>query len=279
MNFKLCLKNIYKSFFSNLFLRSFLIVFSFFLIFFVSSVKVDASDLTSTNFIIRDPVIGTGGSYGTSSSFKLISSGNTNLSGVGSSSSFLTRYGFLYYEDPVIATITFDIDTASDFSNGESSTPYSVALGALSSSSVKSSDSSSVKMIVLEGESSDSVVVTVQNSNGSNGLVSASVPADNINSATGTMSAGTENYGLCVATSGLTGFSRSTGYSSDTCALGSGTNGVRALSTTSTSIVNSGGSPLTSGHAEVVVNASISPTTPAHSDYTDTITFIATGTF
>ena len=241
--------------------------------------SVIAMDLTSTNFIIKDPIVGTGGGYGSSTNFQLISAGNTSLSGVGSSSSFITHYGFLYYEDESPQSITFDIDTATDFSNDESNPPYSVAFGTLSTGSVKSSDISSVKMIVLEADSSDGVVVTVQSAGGSSGMKSISVPADNINSTTGTMSLGTENYGLCVATSGLTGFSRSTGYSSDTCALGSATNGVQALSTTPTSIVNSGGSPLTSGHAEIVVNAAISNVTPAHSDYSDTLTFIATSTF
>jgi hypothetical protein len=257
-----------------------LLTLSFLVMFFGNAYRtyVSASDLTSTSFIIKDPIIGTGGGYGTSSSFQLISAGNTILSGVGSSASYTTHYGFLYYSDPT-PTITFDIDTASDFSNGESAAPYSVALGALSTGSVKHSDGSTVKMIVLEGDSSGSVVVTVKNANGGSGMVSTSVLGDNINSATATMAAGTENYGLCVATSGLAGFSRSTGYSSDSCSLASGTNGVQALSTTTTSIVNSGSSPLVGGHAEVVVNAAISPATAAHPDYTDTITFIATGTF
>jgi hypothetical protein len=240
---------------------------------------LNAMDLTSPSFIIRDPIVGTGGGYGTSDNFELISSGNTLLSGVGTSDNFQTRYGFLYYQDEVAQTITFDIDAANDFTNGESDPPYSVALGTLSTGSVKESDTSTVKMIVLEADSSDGVVVTVNNGNGTNGLVSTSVTGDNINSATGTMSAGTENYGLCVATSGLTGFSRSSPYDTGSCALGSGTNAVKALSSTPGSIVDSGGSALTGGHAEIVVNAAISSVTAAHTDYTDTLTFIATSTY
>ncbi len=244
-------------------------------------VSVSASDLTSASFIIHDPIVGTGGDYGTSASFKLISAGNILGSmGGASSASFKANYGFLYYNE-VTPTITFDLDAASDFSNGESSAPYSVPLGTLSTGSVTESNSSSIRMIVIEGDSNalGGVVVTVKNTNGANGLVSTSVGTDKIPSATATMAAGTANYGLCVATSGLTGFSRSTGYSSDTCALSSGTNGVRALSTTATSIVDSAGAALVSGHAEVVVNAAISNVSPAHNDYSDTLTFIMTGTF
>lgn len=63
-----------------------------------------ASDLTSTNFIIRDPVVGTGGGYGTSASFSLISAGNMLLSGIGTSASFIGHNGFLYY--PFVTDVT-----------------------------------------------------------------------------------------------------------------------------------------------------------------------------
>jgi hypothetical protein len=238
-----------------------------------------AIDLTSTNFIIRDPIIGTFGGYGTSGSFELFSAGHTALSGYSTSASYITKYGFLYFPEPVVSFITFDIDTADDFSNGESDAPYSVPLGILPPGTVVVSDTSTIKMIVLEADSSDEMVVTVANENGANGLVSASVIADNINSATASMSADTENYGLCVATAGLVGFSRSSPYDTGSCVLGSATNAVKALSSTPTNIVDSGGSALTGGHAEVVVNAAISDVTPAHDDYSDGLTFIATGTF
>ena len=241
-----------------------------------------AIDLTSTNFIIRDPIIGTFGDYGTSASFQLISSGHTSFSDPGgTSASFQTRYGFLYYQDE--SRITFDIDTESGGGNGESSAPYSVGLGTITTTDTRvSGTTDGIQMIVLEGETGAAVsgmVVTVRNANGANGMVSTSVPADNIGSADGTMADGTENYGLCVATSGLTGFSRASPYNTDTCAVNSETNGVQALTTAGENILNSAGAPLSDGYAEVIVNAAISGTTPAHTDYTDTLTFIATGTF
>lgn len=81
-----------KHFFATFlgFLFVFVFLFSFFSF-------TDAKDLTSTNFIIRDPVIGTGGGYGTSTNFKLISEGDTMLTGVGSSATYIGHYGFLYY--------------------------------------------------------------------------------------------------------------------------------------------------------------------------------------
>ncbi len=178
-------------------------------------------------------------------------------------------------------TLTFDIDTAEDFTNAEDAAPYSVALGTLSTGTVTHSDTSTVKMVVLEGETNASggLNVTVANANGASGLVSTSTPADTIASSTGTMAAGTSNYGLCVATAGLTGFVRASGtYDAAACALASGTNPIRGLTTTPANIVTSSG-VLSGGHAEVVVNAAISGSVPAHADYADTLTFIGTATF
>lgn len=58
---------------------------------------VYATDLTSTNFIVRDPLVGTGGSYGTSTNFASFGSGDMTMIGRGTSASFEGRYGFLWY--------------------------------------------------------------------------------------------------------------------------------------------------------------------------------------
>ncbi|MDP2789200.1 MAG: hypothetical protein Q8O46_04115 [bacterium] len=178
-------------------------------------------------------------------------------------------------------TITFDIDAA--VANGETATPYSVALGTITTSDVRvSGTTDSINAIWLEGDTNagGGMAVTVASANGANGLVSTAVSADKIPSATTTMVAGTANYGLCIATASLVGWTRATGYVSDTCATNSATNGTRALTTTATAFLNSAGAPLASTSlAEVIVNAENSSITPAHTDYTDTLTFIATGTF
>ncbi len=175
-------------------------------------------------------------------------------------------------------TLTFDLDVGT--ATGENGTPYQVPLGVLSSGTVTHSDASGIKSIFADGgtNASGGMNVTVRNANGANGLVSTSVPADKIPSATGTMAAGTANYGLCVSTVALAGFTRATGYVSDTCTNASGTNQVRVRNTTATDMLTST-APVASGHAEIVVNAAISTATPAHTDYTDTLTFIATASF
>ncbi len=174
-------------------------------------------------------------------------------------------------------TLFFDLDTAT--SNGESSTPYTVPLGTLSAASVTHSDGSTINMITAEGgtNASGGMNVTVRNANGNQGLKSTSTPADYIASATTTMAAGTANYGLCVASSGLVEFARATAYNT-TCSLASGTNAVVGLTSTVADILTST-VPVSAGHAEIVVNAAISGSTPAHTDYTDTLTFVATASF
>lgn len=85
-------------------LKKIILIFSFLFLF--SFFYTNAEDLTSTNFIIRDPVIGTGGSYSTSTNFKLFGSGNTNLSGENDSTSFKGRYGFLYFPFVNVGTLS-----------------------------------------------------------------------------------------------------------------------------------------------------------------------------
>lgn len=253
--------------------------------FFIFSVA-HASDLTSTNFIIKDPIVGTGGGYGTSTNFQLISAGHTTLSGVGSSTNFITHYGFLYYDDREDSAITFDIDTTSADTCGttESASPYSVPLGLLTTANSKVSgatDGVNHICIDLDSNADGGVVITVANANGANGLVSTSAGGDGINSTDGSIANGSENYGLCiVSTSATTGtLDDEGGYNGDTCAANSETNNVQALSSSGEVIFDTNGDPIEGGRGQISVNASISTSTPAHSDYADALTFIATGTF
>lgn len=81
----------------NNFLKMKIPVFLFFIVCLFFSSLVFAEDLTSTNFIVRDPVIGTGGGYGSSASFQAFQAGHTSFSDINSSASFKGYYGFLYF--------------------------------------------------------------------------------------------------------------------------------------------------------------------------------------
>lgn len=182
----------------------------------------------------------------------------------------------------VNSSLTFDLD-ANTSGTGDTVAPYTVALGTITTVDTRVSgatDSVNRIMMDLDTNAASGVVVTVKDANGTNGLVSTSVPADNINSADGTMADGTENYGLCVisVTQTLGTLSKASPYNSGTCAADSETNDIQALTTSGENIVSSA-APISGGRAQIAVNAAISGITPAHSDYTDTLTFIATSTF
>lgn len=175
-------------------------------------------------------------------------------------------------------TITFDIDTSTTDTN--TNAPYSVDLGTLTTSQASNSDNSTINSIWMDIDTNASggVVVSVVSQKGA--LKSNSNPGSVIPSSTSTMAPGNANYGLCVAsvtqTSGGT-LSKSSPFNGSPCTSGH-VNSVGAVSTSPLNIL-SVSSGLTGGRSEIRINAENSVTTPAHNDYTDTLTFIATGTF
>ncbi|MDP2656684.1 MAG: hypothetical protein Q8P11_03930 [bacterium] len=181
-------------------------------------------------------------------------------------------------------TMSFDIDTAT--TDTESATPYSVSLGTLSASTLTTSNSSINSIFLdLTSNAGNGSTITVMGSNG--GLYSTT--ADNtITLATSeeTVIAGQEKFGMCVASatqvSGTGTFTASSTYdangASNCTILNGGTPTIGKINTTATSILSTDGT-ITTGRAQILLKASITGLTPAASDYTETLTFIATGEF
>lgn len=65
-----------------------------------------ATDFSSSNFIIRDPVMLVGNGESTSTSFRLISSIGQTDSGLNSSATFTSRLGFLYFAQGTTPVLT-----------------------------------------------------------------------------------------------------------------------------------------------------------------------------
>lgn len=61
-----------------------------------------AADLTSTSFIVRDPVVGIGGGYSSSTNFGMYGTGNILGSGRGTSLNYIGEYGFEYFSEAQI---------------------------------------------------------------------------------------------------------------------------------------------------------------------------------
>lgn len=184
----------------------------------------------------------------------------------------------------VDASITFDIDTAT--TNIESAAPYSVALGTITTADSRvSGTTDGVNFIFLDlaTNASSGAVVTMKNANGALGLRSTSVPGDDILSATGTIANGTELYGVCVSNADVAtrvggGTVATTSPYGSTCASDGQTPSVGLLSSTAVNLLTST-APMSSWRTQLTVAAAITAVQAAHSDYTDTLTFIATGTF
>jgi predicted secreted protein len=117
------------------------IIYGLIVLLYLGGTAVLAKDLTSTNFIVRDPSIGTGGGYQSSGSFKMYSAGNLNISGNGgTSTSFIGRDGFLQYPEVKTAVITPTVLgstitlnwTASTVANGYTVSGYNLGVATVS---------------------------------------------------------------------------------------------------------------------------------------------------
>lgn len=183
-------------------------------------------------------------------------------------------------------SITFVVGAGTGTCNGSWSTNGgTVALGTLTTGAITSSTVSSVNHIctLVSTNATSGAIVTVKSANAS--LKSTSVSGDTIPSASAAMAAGTANYGLCG--DDVTGKASTTPTSADPALdspyTGSCTNGAAAgtvglVDGTARTIWHVTG-PTSAAYQEIQVKAAISGTTKAHSDYTDTLTFVATGTF
>ncbi len=182
-------------------------------------------------------------------------------------------------------SITFDLDTAN--TDTTSVAPYTVALGTLTTGAVATSSTSGSGIfsvwVRLSTNAASGAAVTVLSANGTNGLVSTSTPADKIASSTATLAAGTAGYGVCVTSTGTGSPTQTSGATftavspfASTC--DATTHQVGGLTTSAQNILTAS-SAINVAKAAVRVKAAISALTPAHNDYTDTLTFIATGTF
>jgi hypothetical protein len=196
-------------------------------------------------------------------------------------------------------SVTASVDPSISFNVGATSSACStsfagnggtVALGSIpTSSTVVSSGASGVFHICtrVSTNASSGYKVSVKSAT-NNGLVSTSTPADAIASATAAVTPGVANYGICFGTGGTVGHTTTTPdgndpigvspYNTVSCTGVTTAENVGLVDTTARDVV-SGTIPVSNSFATLRVKAAASVTTPTHTDYTDTLTFVATGTF
>jgi len=205
--------------------------------------------------------------------------------------------GVVYIIDDDQVTVTGNVDPTLTFNVGVQDDATAcdgtftgaggtLALGVLTTGAVTSSDASSVDHICtrVSTNATAGAMVTVRNANGASGLVSTSVPTDTIPSSTATLSAGTAGYGLCTGSAGgdsgndvISGAASPTRSSPFNTTCTNAAHGVGGLTTTPQNLWTLA-SPSQNAFVRTYVKAAISPVTAAHADYTDTLTFIGTGT-
>jgi len=162
-----------------------------------------------------------------------------------------------------------------------------VALGTLTTGAVATSDTSVSNICTrLTTNAGSGAVVTVKSLNAA--LKSTAYPSDTIASSTATLVAGTSGYGICVGSSGagsetgkdattpLGATPTATAPFASTCTTAA--HNVGGLTTGAQSIWSVSGA-VQNGYFKLYMKAAISGTVPAHTDYADTLTFVATGTF
>jgi hypothetical protein len=186
-------------------------------------------------------------------------------------------------------TITFNVGaqaSATACDGTFSGNGGTVALGTLTTSAVTSSDASSVPHVCtrVTTNAANGAIVTVKSLNAA--LKSTSVPGDTIPSATATpLATSTRGYGLCGGSSSDSGKDTTTPTGSTPVAASpfNGTctstdHNIGALTTSPQTVWSIAGASQ-NAYFRLYVKAGVSGTVPAHNDYTDSLTFVATGTF
>jgi cysteine-rich repeat protein len=197
----------------------------------------------------------------------------------GSGDVYITDDDNVSVTSNVDPTLTFDLDVS--VIDADSDDPYAVDLGTLSTSGPSGSDGT-IPSIWIDLSTNATGGATVTVSSLYQALRSASNPSDEIASATATLTGGTEGYGICVASATGTQDGGDTfaaqGNYAGTCTAGSYDVGALPADATPANLLIADG-PISAGRSQVRVGASMSTATPAHPDYTDILTFLATGTF
>ena len=166
------------------------------------------------------------------------------------------------------STLSFDIDVAS--TDIETSPPYNLSIGDLAAGSVITATNKIWVDLTTNGTGGGTVYVYGTN----NGLLSTQT-SSTITSATADLSAVSTGYG--AKSSNL---AQSSGGPMEAVTPYNGTGeNVGVLDTSKRIIFDSSAQPVTSGRAAFQVKAKASTVTVAASDYTDTLTVVASATF
>lgn len=242
------------------------------------AIAISADNFASTSYIQTDGTIGATAAYQSYTDWGGAS--GEYVTGLLSNTTYKikvkavqTKYSETEFSSDASAATTnpslsYDIDIAS--SDSETGPPYTIAVGQLTPGSVTTATNKI--WVDLDTNSESGAFVYIYSS----GMGLTSVNSSyTITSATANLASVDEGYGLRVESV--------TQSSGGPLAAVSPYNGasenVGILSTTSRNILTSSGARISSGRSAILIKAKASGLTPAASDYSDTITLIASATF
>lgn len=165
-------------------------------------------------------------------------------------------------------TLTFDIDISP--TDSETSDPYNVSIGSLSAGSV----TTATDKVWVDVDTNGTAGATVYVQGTNNGLLSSNT-GYTISSVTGNLSSSSEGYGA----QGSTVAQSSGGPLEITSPYNGASEVVGPLDTTRRIIFDSSGTAITAGRASFLIKAKASAVTKAGSDYSDTLTLVASAGF
>lgn len=167
-------------------------------------------------------------------------------------------------------SLNIDLDVSS--SNSETAGPYSVSLGSLSAGNVTTATNK--VWIDLDTNAEAGGFVYIYDTNA--GLRSSHTNYT-ISSASTDLTGATEGYGIRIDSTTVT---QSSGGPFTAIAPYNGSNeNVGLVNSTIRELFSTGSNPIVGGRGAFFVKAKISSITPASTDYTDTLTIIASATF
>jgi hypothetical protein len=198
----------------------------------------------------------------------------------GSGTVYITDDDSVSITGNVTPSLTFDLDVSTV--DADSVQPYTLDLGSIVYGTPNVSDNSNYASVWIDLTTNAGSGAVISVASEFQALRSTSYPSDEIATASQALSTGSAAYGICVDGT-IVGDSRPGDSISSQSPYGSTCDGtadsvVGTLQSTPQNLVLTTG-PITNSRIQVRVGAAAGPETPGHPDYTDILTFIATGTF
>jgi len=242
------------------------------------AIAISSDDFATTNFIQADDTIGATPVYQTYTDWGGVT--GENVVGLSPTTTYKikvkavqtkyteTEYSLASSATTTGPTLSFDIDVAA--TDSETAAPYTLSFGSLSSGSVTTATDK--VWVDLESNAAGGSFVYLYGAG--TGLFSTSTN-HTIASLTGNLAVQTEGYGIQASS-----VTQSSGGPLAAVSPYNGTSeNVGIIDTTTRTILNSSTSPITAGRASFLLKAIASNLTPAASDYTETVTVVASATF